>query len=247
MSTSVKIKEQHGRVVLVTGGSRGIGKAIVDKFKREGWTVATCATSAASAQKCGGDLNLVCDVSDPVAVRAMVAAVIAQYQKLDVVINNAGIAGSNSLTDDDDALWHRIIDVNLHGTYYVCKAALPYLKDQMGRVVNIASVLALQGVPDQSAYCAAKHGVLGLTRALAHAVAKRGITVNAICPSWTRTDMATQRFAELGMNESNAKAEIPLGRIIEPTEVAALAWYLCGKDASGITGQALTIDGGSGA
>jgi NAD(P)-dependent dehydrogenase (short-subunit alcohol dehydrogenase family) len=166
--------------------------------------------------------------------------------RLDALICNAGLAGSNSLDPDaSDELWHRILDVNLHGTYHFCKHAAPHLPDRTGRIINVASVLALKGVPDQTAYCAAKHGVLGFTRALALALAPRGITVNAICPGWTRTEMARERMRELGLTEEALKAGVPLGRMIEPAEVAELALYLASPRAGGITGQALTLDGGA--
>jgi NAD(P)-dependent dehydrogenase (short-subunit alcohol dehydrogenase family) len=119
------------------------------------------------------------------------------------------------------------------------------LPDGTGRIVNVGSVLSLQGVPDQIAYCAAKHGVLGLTRSLAHLVAPRRITVNCICPGWTRTEMAEGRMKELGWTREQLEASVPIGRFIEPEEVAELALYLLSDAASGITGQALTIDGGA--
>jgi len=233
-------------VVFVTGGSRGIGRAIVERFSAGGWRVAACATSEAAAAACGAELGLVCDVSDPTAVAATVTRVVEHCGRLDAVINNAGLAGENSLEpDDDDDFWHRIMAVNLNGTYYVCKQAAPHLPDGQGRIINIASVLALRGVADQTAYCAAKHGVLGFTRALAHRLAPRGITVNAVCPGWTRSDMARQRWQEMGIDEAAAGAMNPLGRITEPQEVAALAFYLASDAAGSVTGQAMTIDGGS--
>lgn len=234
------------RVLFVTGASRGIGKAIVEKFRQENWQVAACATTPESAALCNADLNLVCDVADADQVRKAIAKTMQTFNRIDAVINNAGIAGTNSLQpQDDDALWHAIIDVNLHGTYYVSKYALPYLPDHTGRIINISSVLGLKGVPDQTAYCAAKHGVVGFTKALAHFVAKRHITVNAICPSWTRTDMAKQRMRELNATEADLAAGMPLGQIIEPQEIAELAFYLTTKAAQNLSGQTLTIDGGT--
>jgi NAD(P)-dependent dehydrogenase (short-subunit alcohol dehydrogenase family) len=180
-----------------------------------------------------------CDVADADAVRAVFRAL----PRVDVLVNSAGIAGVNSL-DGDDALWHAIIASNLHGTYHCCKAALPLLPDGSGRIVNIASVLGLRGVPDQTAYCAAKHGVVGFTRALAMALAPRGITVNALCPSWVDTDMARQRFAELGITPEQAGAGLPNGRIATPEEVADAVAWLVRPESRGITGHTLPIDGG---
>lgn len=241
----MKINEKS--VVFVTGGSRGIGKALVEKFQSQGWLVAACSTSEKGAQASGADLCLVCNVADVASVRAAIKAIIDMFGRLDAVINNAGAAGHNSLNpEDSDELWHHIIDVNLQGTYYTSKYALPHLPDHTGRIVNISSVLGLKGVPDQTAYCAAKHGVLGFTKALSHYTAPRYITVNAICPGWVRTDMTLGRMQELGMSEKDIATSVPLGRIIEPSEVADLAYFLIASPASSnITGQAITIDGGA--
>jgi NAD(P)-dependent dehydrogenase (short-subunit alcohol dehydrogenase family) len=162
---------------------------------------------------------------------------------VDALVCAAGIAGANELTGDD-ALWHAIVGSNLHGTYYCCKAALPLLPDGTGRIVNIASVLGLRGVPDQTAYCAAKHGVVGFTRALALAVAPRGITVNAVCPGWVDTEMAHRRFQELGITRDQAAQGVPTGRIATPEEVADSVAWLLRPESRGITGHALPIEGG---
>ena len=158
-------------------------------------------------------------------------------------MNCAGIAGANRL-DGDDTLWHAIIGSNLHGTYHCCKAALPLLPDGSGRIVNIASVLGLRGVRDQTAYCAAKHGVIGFSRSLALALAPRGITVNALCPSWVDTEMAERRYGELGITAEQAAAAIPTGRIASAAEVADGVVWLLRPESRGITGHALPIDGG---
>lgn len=238
--------ENGGRVVLVTGGSRGIGRACVEAFTRAGDIVVATATTAAGAAAAQPHLAMACDVRDTNAVQRCVAASVARFGRLDVVINNAGIAGENSLVPaDDDERWFEIIDVNLHGTYRVCKAALPHLPDGTGRILNVGSTLSLRGVPEQSAYCAAKHAVLGFTRALALKVASRGITVNAICPGWTETDMMNQRARELGVDAASLGAGVPIGRATSPDEVAAMAVYLASPAASSVTGQALVIDGGS--
>jgi NAD(P)-dependent dehydrogenase (short-subunit alcohol dehydrogenase family) len=172
-----------------------------------------------------------------------VAAAFAGLDRVDALVNCAGIAGANRL-DGDNALWHAIIGSNLHGTYHCCKAALPLLPDGTGRIVNIASVLGLRGVPDQTAYCAAKHGVVGFTRALALAVAPRGITVNALCPGWVDTEMARRRYGELGITPEQAAAGVPTGRIATPGEIADAVTWLLRPESRGITGHALPIEGG---
>jgi NAD(P)-dependent dehydrogenase (short-subunit alcohol dehydrogenase family) len=223
------------RLAVVTGGTRGIGRAISNRLAVEGWDVLVLAR-----QKMPSPHRFIaCDVADAAGVRT----VFGSLHRIDALVNCAGIAGANRL-DGDDALWHAIIGSNLHGTYHCCKAALPLLPDRTGRIVNIASVLGLRGVPDQTAYCAAKHAVVGFTRALALAVAPRGITVNALCPGWVDTEMATQRYAELGITAEQAAAGVPTGRIASPDEVADATIWLLRPESRGITGHALPIDGG---
>jgi 3-oxoacyl-[acyl-carrier protein] reductase len=246
------------KTVFITGGTRGIGKAIVDKFKAENWNVATCGLSQKNLDHSAADLKMICDVGSAQEVKATLQSIVKKYGKIDVLINNAGLSGSNSLTpfsfsqtkegseENEDETWHRIIDTNLNGAYYVSKYGAPYLPDRSGRIINISSVLGLIGVPDASAYCAAKHGVIGLTRSFAQYLAPRKITVNSICPGWVRTDMGTERLAEIGLHENDLKTQVPLGRFIEPYEVADFVYFLASSPASSmITGKALTIDGGS--
>jgi NAD(P)-dependent dehydrogenase (short-subunit alcohol dehydrogenase family) len=231
--------------VLVTGGSRGIGLAIVERFKADGWRVAACARALEHLEHSRADLRFACDVTDPAAVRDGVAAVVREFGSIDVLVNGAGLAGTNSLDPEaDDALWHRVIDVNLHGTYYFTKHAFVHVPDG-GRIINIGSVLSHKGVADQTAYSAAKHAVLGFTRAFALHAAARGVTVNAVCPGWVHTEMAQRRWDELGIDATTAAARVPLGRIVKPAEVAALVRFLASEEAGAITGQAFNIDGGT--
>lgn len=225
-----------GRLAVVTGATSGIGRAIATRLAAEHWQVIVVARRAAVVPDCE---FRACDITDPASVTRLFNGI----DRVDALVNNAGLAGANAL-DGDDALWHAIIASNLHGTYYCCKAAVPRLADISGRIVNVASVLGLRGVADQTAYCAAKHGVVGFTRALALALAPRGITVNAVCPGWVDTDMARQRFAELGITRDDAAASLPTQRIVTPDEIADAVVWLLRPEARSITGHALPIDGG---
>jgi NAD(P)-dependent dehydrogenase (short-subunit alcohol dehydrogenase family) len=228
------------RVALVTGGSRGIGAAVAARLAAEGWHVVAVARHAPERTS-PGVVFRACDVADGAAARAL----IGRLDRLDALVNAAGIAGANPIDASGDALWHAIIGANLHGTYHCCSAAQARLPDGAGRIVNIASALGLRGAADQTAYCAAKNGVIGYTRALALALAPRGITVNAVCPGWTDTAMAAARFAELGITRADAAAGVPTGRIVAPQEVAEAVVFLLSPAAASITGHALPVDGGS--
>jgi NAD(P)-dependent dehydrogenase (short-subunit alcohol dehydrogenase family) len=234
-------------VCFVTGGSRGVGRAIVEAFRAAGYKVAACATSADGAAAGEPDLALACDLRDPSAIKAALDETVRALGGLTVVVNNAGVAGSDVLdvADLEDEHWTRTLDVNLSGAYHVCKHALAALPDGRGRILNIGSTLSHRGVPDGIAYCASKHGLIGLTRALAKRLATRGVTVNAVCPGWVRTDMATQRASELNTDTASLAASVPIGRMLEPDEVAAMCVYLASPEAAGVTGQSFNIDGGS--
>jgi NAD(P)-dependent dehydrogenase (short-subunit alcohol dehydrogenase family) len=231
-----------GRTAVVTGGTRGIGAAITARLARDGWRAIAVARREPDADALAAGVTYRrCDVADAEAVRALFAGL----DRLDALVNNAGTAATNRLEAEDDALWHSIIGCNLHATYYCSTAALRLLPEGTGRIVNIASTLGLRGVADQTAYCAAKHGVIGFTRALAQALAPRGITVNAVCPGWVDTDMAARRFATLGISRAEATADMPIGRIVTPAEVGEAVAFLLGPGAGAITGHALAVDGGS--
>ncbi len=232
------------KVAVVTGGSRGIGEATVIALQKKGYQVATCSRSQSGLEKSSADFKQVCDVSKSPQVKSFISSVVKKWNAIDVLVNNAGKGGADSMEDPSDEAWDEMIDINLNGTFYFCKAVLPHMSES-GRIVNISSVLGLKGVPGAMGYCAAKHGVIGLTKALAYTVAPRKITVNAICPGWVRTEMAAQRFQELGWSEAFLKKTVALGRFIEPEEVAAMVTYLVSPEASGVTGEALVIDGGA--
>ena len=219
------------KLAVVTGGTRGIGRAIGERLVADGFVVVAAARSPKPMPP--GMRFAALDVTDADAVEAFFAGL----GRLEVLVNNAGLAGAG-------ASWHDVIATNLTGTYLCCTAALPRLPNSTGRIINIASTLGLRGVADQPGYCAAKHGVIGLTRSFALAAAPRGISVNAICPGWVHTEMATKRFSELGITAADAAAGIPIGRITIPSEVADAVAFLAREGSGNITGQALVIDGG---
>jgi NAD(P)-dependent dehydrogenase (short-subunit alcohol dehydrogenase family) len=252
-----------GKVALVTGASRGIGRAIAEAYLQEGAKVALCARSLPQLEALAEAWNrkdrralaLKCDVTSREEVALALEEVERSWGKLHILVNNAGISGRTPMTspsEEGDELWDRILAVNLRGSYLVTRHALPLMSWGEGRIVNMSSVLGRFGVSGYAAYCTAKHGILGFTRALALELAPRGITVNALCPGWVRTDMADQGIRETATVlevtpeefREQAISEVPLKRFIEPPEVAKLVLYLTSDDASAVTGQAYNICGG---
>ena len=248
------------KVALVTGASRGIGRAIAEAYLEEGAKVALCARTVSELesladawnQKGRRALALECDVTSKESVARAVGELESSWGKLHILVNNAGISGRTPLTEDSAELWQRILDVNLTGSYNVTRAALDLMSSGDGRIVNMSSVLGRFGVPGYTAYCTSKHGIIGFTRALALELAPRGITVNAICPGWVQTDMADKGIQEtadvLGISavafREQAIEGVPLKRFIDPPEIAKLALYLTSEEASAVTGQAYNICGG---
>ena len=252
------------RITLITGGGRGIGRAIALMFAREGSSIAVAARTARQVEEVAEEIENVCgaaafpvscDVADAQAVARMYEEVVTRFGRgPDILVNNAGIAESAPLVKTTDELWHRHLAINLSGTFYCTRASLPAMIERgWGRVINIASIAGKTGAPYVSAYTASKHGVLGLTRTAALEVATRGITVNAICPGYVETEM-TERAIETittktGRSEQEARSAIekmsPQNRLITSEEVASLALLLASEEGRGITGQAINIDGGS--
>jgi len=226
--------------VLVTGGTAGIGLTCARLLAGQGDAVIAAARRPPVEALPEGVRYLSCDVTDP----ASVAALFAGCGPIRAAILAAGSAGGDPAVPDEDH-WRRILAANLDGAWRCAEAAAPRLPDGEGRLVLLGSVLGLRAVPDQVAYSAAKHGVVGLTRALALRLAPRGITVNALCPGWVDTAMARARWAELGMTAGEAAAATPTRRITAAGEVAATAAFLLSPAARNITGQAIAIDGGA--
>ena len=249
----------NGKTALITGGGRGIGREIALTFARQGARIAVAARTAEQVEQVAGELGdnaiaLVCDVSDPESVKRMFGDMRERLGDADILVNNAGIAESATIVNTTDELWHKHLSINLSGTFYCTRAALPaMLKKGWGRVINIASIAAKTGAPYIAAYSASKHGVLGLTRSIGLEVATTGITVNAICPGYVDTEMVSRGIEQITRKTGRTAEEAldalkkmsPQNRLVTPEEVAAVALLLASEEGRGITGQGINVDGGT--
>ena len=229
------------RVAIITGGGRGIGREVAILFASEGAKVAVTARSSDQIAKVveeisasGGEaIGVTADVSREDDVRRIVDETMEKFGRVDVLVNNAGILEPGPVASVDSESWRRVIEVNLFGTFYCTKAVTPILIEQgWGRIINMSSRSGKMGHPSLTAYCASKHGVVGLTKALAEELAPFNITVNAICPGVVETDMVSETVKEQVGD-----------KIIKPSQIADLALYLASESASSITGEAISIYG----
>ncbi|HEX7051322.1 MAG TPA: 3-oxoacyl-[acyl-carrier-protein] reductase [Longimicrobiales bacterium] len=236
------------RVAVVTGGSRGIGRAIAEHLARGGARVAVVARSAERAEAAARELpgdghrGYACDVADAAAVDALLGGVEETLGPVDILVNNAGITEDNLLVRLRDEDWDRVLDTNLKGAFHTIRAAARgMMRRRSGRIINITSVVGLVGNKGQVNYAASKAGLVGLTKAVAKELASRGILCNAVAPGFIETDMtaAMTEAARTGLAD-----QVPLGRLGTPDDVAAVVRFLAGPGAAYITGQVIVVDGG---
>ncbi len=246
----------NGRTALVTGASRGIGAAIARRLAADGARVVLTARSADALTDLAAAIDgvaLPVDLADREATDAALARLAADVGTVDILVNNAGISDAAPITRTDDGQWDRIVELDLTAPLRLCRALVPAMLEQgWGRIVNLASNAGLSGYSYTHAYCAAKHGLVGLTRSMAHELARKGITVNAVCPGWVETEMLQASIDRIvrttGRDEATARKTLlsvsPSGRAVTPEEVAHVVAVLCADEARGVNGQAIPVDGG---
>ncbi|MDH2926520.1 3-oxoacyl-ACP reductase FabG [Lonepinella koalarum] len=237
----------QGKIALVTGATRGIGKAIAEELVSKGAFVIGTATSEKGADSISAYLaengkGLVLNVADQASIEAVLAKIKADHGDIDILVNNAGITRDNLLMRMKDDEWFDIIQTNLTSVFYLSKAMLrSMMKKRFGRIITIGSVVGSMGNPGQSNYCAAKAGLIGFSKALAKEVASRGITVNVVAPGFIATDMTESLTEE---QKAVTLAAVPAGRLGDPKDIAKAVAFLASDDAGYITGNTLHVNGG---
>jgi NAD(P)-dependent dehydrogenase (short-subunit alcohol dehydrogenase family) len=256
------VAELTGRIALVTGGGRGIGRAIALSLAQAGADVAVSGRNADVLEETVGAIRatgrraaaVVCDVAERSQVDAMITRAKHELGVPLILVNNAGIAGSAKLSETTDDMWEAMLRVNATGAFFCMRAVVPLMVEaKWGRVVNVASIAARAGASYIAAYAASKHALLGLTRAVAAEVAARGVTINAVCPGYVDTEMTDRSAAFIsvrtGRDEHDARKILegfsPQKRLMTAEEVAGLTTYLCSEAARGINGQGIVLDGGA--
>jgi len=239
-----------GKVAVVTGGARGIGRAITERLHKSGASVAILGRNVEAANALASELSsrgakcagYACDVANAAQIDATVDAIIKDFGKIDILVNNAGVTQDGLLVRMSDEAWDTVLNTNLSGAFKLLRAAArPMLKARSGTIINISSVVALIGNPGQANYCAAKAGLIGLTKSAAREFASRGVRVNAIAPGLVETDMTSK------LNDDQKKAllgTIPLGRAGTTQDIAGVVAFLASQDAAYITGQVISVCGG---
>tara|TARA_B100001559_G_scaffold5966_1_gene5226 strand:- start:52 stop:798 length:747 start_codon:yes stop_codon:yes gene_type:complete len=238
------------KVAIITGASQGIGRTIALVFAKSGANVICIARSESKIKELcleitdqGGQASpIACDVGDGDAFANAIKSVTNEYRKLDILINNAGITRDALLMRMNDTQWDEVLNTNLKGAFYGMKSAIrPMMKNKYGRIINITSIVGLTGNPGQANYAASKAGLIGMTQSIAKEVGTRGITVNCIAPGWIDTEMTVDLPED---SKKDLLDRIPIGKIGKPEDIAHAAVFLASDEASYITGQTITVDGG---
>jgi len=246
----------EGMLALVTGGGRGIGRAIAERLAHEGARVVVAGRTQAEIDEVAsatGGVALHMDVADRASIAAGLDVLKGRGIHVDVLVNNAGASESAPFDRTTDEIWDRMLAVNVTSAFALCRALIPpMITKGFGRVINIASNAGLTGYAYTAAYCASKHAMVGMTRAIAVEIARSPVTINCVCPGWVRTRMADEAVARIAKKTGRDPAEAtraleamsPQRRMVEPSEVAHVTAMLCSPEARGIHGQAIPVDGG---